>query len=179
MNNQSKRHHPAHIFIDNEIYFLTARIFESKPILIESRKKELLNHISRLFLVNNYGLFAYAILEEHYHLLFKVSKAGLLPKILNKLHGSLSYKWNKDDNLHGRKIFQNYWDYCIRNQRDFWTHFNYIHQNPIKHGLVNNLQDLKEYKCCSYKQWISKKGEEWIGDCFTRYPVKDFIVEGE
>jgi len=179
MNNHIKRHHPPHVFIDNEIYFLTARIFESKPILIDARKDELLNFITRLFLENHYNIFAYVILENHYHILFRISNAKLFPKIINKLHGSLSYKWNKDEESSGRKIFQNYWDYCIRNERDFWTHFNYIHQNPIKHGLVRNLGDLKEYKYCSYKQWLDKKGEKWLGECFAKYPVKDFIIEDE
>ena len=39
-----------------------------------------------------------------------------------------------------RGIWQRrYWEHLIRDQRDFENHMNYIHNNPVKHGLVNNV----------------------------------------
>jgi putative transposase len=36
-----------------------------------------------------------------------------------------------------RGIWQRrYWEHSIRDQRDFGRHFDYIHFNPVKHGLV-------------------------------------------
>ena len=34
-----------------------------------------------------------------------------------------------------------YWEHTIRDQRDFARHFDYIHFNPIKHGLVEHPAD--------------------------------------
>ncbi|WP_206085526.1 REP-associated tyrosine transposase [Massilia polaris] len=36
-----------------------------------------------------------------------------------------------------RGIWQRrYWEHTIRDERDFEAHVNYVHLNPVKHGLV-------------------------------------------
>jgi putative transposase len=41
-----------------------------------------------------------------------------------------------------RGIWQHhYWEHTIRDQRDFARHFDYIHFNPVKHGLVEHPMD--------------------------------------
>ncbi len=87
------------------------------------------------------------------------------------IHGKVSYLVNKKENETGRKVFQNYWDRCIRDEADFWKHFNYIHHNPIKHGCVKNMED---YKFSSYGFWLNKKGKGWLDSCFRLYPIVDF-----
>ncbi len=34
-----------------------------------------------------------------------------------------------------------FWEHVIRDEDDFGRHFDYIHGNPVKHGLVNKLCD--------------------------------------
>ena len=34
-----------------------------------------------------------------------------------------------------------FWDHCIRNEDDYRRHFDYIHYNPVKHGLVHRPLD--------------------------------------
>jgi putative transposase len=64
------------------------------------------------------------------------------------------------------------WDTCIRTDSDLWTRFNYIHQNPVKHGYV---QHLEEWRFSSYSYFLRTKGKEWMDDCWERYPVVDFL----
>lgn len=33
------------------------------------------------------------------------------------------------------------WEHPIRDDRDYWRHFDYIHYNPLKHGHVQRLAD--------------------------------------
>jgi putative transposase len=33
-----------------------------------------------------------------------------------------------------------FWEHTIRDERDFERHFDYIHYNPVKHGLVNEVR---------------------------------------
>ena len=165
-------HHPSHVYLDNTCYFLTARIYNRNKILDTDNKKKILSReIYKVLKKFNCKIFAYVILENHYHLLLKTSRGTDLPKILNLIHGRVAYKLNKIDNTKGRKVFQNYWDYCIRNKNDFWKHFNYIHNNPIKHGHTNNMND---YKFSSYNPWLNKKGYNWLNELLTEYPITDF-----
>jgi putative transposase len=34
-----------------------------------------------------------------------------------------------------------FWEHVIRDQRDFVNHVNYVHYNPVKHGLVKRASD--------------------------------------
>ena len=43
-----------------------------------------------------------------------------------------------------RGIWQRrYWEHTIRDDRDFAVHFDYIHFNPVKHGLVKHPADWR------------------------------------
>jgi len=35
--------------------------------------------------------------------------------------------------------FRRYWEHTIRDERDFAAHMDYIHFNPVKHGLVTQV----------------------------------------
>jgi putative transposase len=34
-----------------------------------------------------------------------------------------------------------FWEHQIRNERDLQRHVDYIHYNPVKHGLVRQVED--------------------------------------
>ena len=41
-----------------------------------------------------------------------------------------------------RDIWQRrYWEHLIRNENDFQAHMDYVHFNPVKHGLVKRVAD--------------------------------------
>jgi putative transposase len=41
-----------------------------------------------------------------------------------------------------RGIWQRrYWEHLIRDERDYQAHMDYVHINPLKHGLVTNVAD--------------------------------------
>ena len=69
------------------------------------------------------------------------------------------------------KIWYQYLDHIITNEGDFYRHLNYIHQNPVKHGVCQNLLD---YNFSSIHKYIENFGKEWITDCFRKYPIIDF-----
>jgi putative transposase len=63
-----------------------------------------------------------------------------------------------------RGIWQRrYWEHTIRDERDFSRHVDYIHINPVKHGLVTRVQD---WPFSSFHRMV-KLGvypEDWAGD---------------
>ncbi len=75
--------------------------------------------------------------------------------------------------MQGRKIFQNYWDRCIRDEADYYKHLNYILHNPFKHRYVSNMSD---YIFSSYNKYLAKYGQEWVSSCFELYPIVDFTL---
>ncbi len=46
-----------------------------------------------------------------------------------------------------------FWEHMIRDQTDFNRHCDYIHYNPVKHGLVNSPL---EWKHSSFRKFVEK-----------------------
>lgn len=57
-----------------------------------------------------------------------------------------------------------FWEHRIRDEKDMIHHVNYIHYNPVKHGLVRCPH---EWPYSSFHRWV-KDGycrEDWLCDC--------------
>lgn len=173
-----KDRRPIHFYTNQFIYFITVRTINNILYFNTSQKKRIIvqqfNSVIKKFQASCY---AWVVLGNHFHFLIKFKNKEDLPNFMRNLNGSISYKINQHDKIKGRKIIDNYWDYCVRNEADFWRHFNYIHNNPIKHRYVKNIKELSKYKFSSFNAWIKKKSEEWVYSCFEEYPILDFTVE--
>jgi putative transposase len=57
-----------------------------------------------------------------------------------------------------------FWDHCIRSEEDMIHHVNYIHYNPIKHGLVHCPH---AWPYSSFHRWVAEGyyREDWLCDC--------------
>jgi REP-associated tyrosine transposase len=49
--------------------------------------------------------------------------------------------WRRDG--HRGVLQPKYWEHTIRDESDFERHADYIHFNPVKHGLVDRPRDWK------------------------------------
>ena len=165
-------HHPHHIYSDNTWYFITAAVYQRRPLLKEPKHKtyvrEQMKSLTAEFRLH---LSAWVILDNHYHVLVKLSNGLELSRLVARLHGSTSYILNKELGLPGRKFWNNYWDVCVNGEGSYWRHFNYIHHNPVKHGYVDRMEN---WEFSSYCWYLQHKGLEWLNDTFMRYPIIDY-----
>lgn len=139
-----------------------------------NRKKQFKTLLKGIYSKFNFKIIAWVILPNHYHLLFKSARGKDLQTICQLMHGGTSHEWNIEDQTPGRKVWTNYRDYCPRDRRDFYTHFNYIHHNPVKHRVARTMG---EWDYSSYNWYIQRKGKEWMADCFIQYPIIDFSIK--
>jgi REP element-mobilizing transposase RayT len=101
---------------------------------------EVLDYLRDFFIGKDedlYGLVAFAIMPNHVHILFK--QQGSLSKTMQILKGSSSIAINRLLNRKGKFWEVNYYDRAIRNEKHFFTVYDYIQNNPIK----ANLRDAK------------------------------------
>ncbi len=56
-----------------------------------------------------------------------------------------------------------YWEHAIRNDADFERHVDYIHYNPVKHGLVTRVADWPH---SSFHRYVERRvlPADWGGD---------------
>ena len=46
-----------------------------------------------------------------------------------------------------------FWEHALRDERDYQNHFDYLHFNQVKHGLVKNVMD---WPYSSFHHWVEK-----------------------
>ena len=75
--------------------------------------------------------------DSDYSLRLRMIKArfsAALPKSENR---SVSRQKRGERGIWQRR----FWEHLIRDEQDYNVHMDYIHINPVKHGLVNSVQD--------------------------------------
>lgn len=169
-------HRPPHLILNNTWYFITAHTYKQSSIFQPQPHKEIWLE-TLIEITSGYGidLFAWALLQNHYHVLMYFNNANCLPNFIQRFHGSTAYQLNKLDETKGRTIWYSYWDRCVRDEKDFWTKFNYIHYNPVKHRYVDRMG---KWEYSSFRSVISQYGEEWMDDVLSSYPVIECNFEG-
>ena len=77
-------------------------------------------------------------MPDHFHVLID-SKDVSPSDIMKSFKLSFGYNYRKRKGLKSGRIWQaRYWDHIIRNREDLNNHIDYIHYNPVKHGMINN-----------------------------------------
>ena len=83
---------------------------------------------------------AWAVFSNHYHFVAHsppdAPDAASLPDMLSILHTQTARWINRLDNAPNRKVWCNYWETKLTYQRSYLARLNYVHQNPVRHGLV-------------------------------------------
>ena len=171
-------HTPAHLFVDDTPYFITAAIHEKRRLLADADlKAQLLEMIQENFQAVGWQLNDWVILDNHYHLLGVSRKGTDLSKIMGRTHYHSAHEIRLATGCE-TPVWWNYWDYCPRDEREYLVRLNYLLTNPIKHGYVENLRD---YPFSSFHRLLETEGRESLVKQFYDYPeYKDLkIVEDE
>ena len=101
---------------------------------------------------SGYKLYAYCLMGNHIHLLIKEGKEDL-GIIMRRIGASYVFWYNWKYERCGHLFQDRYKSEVVENVNYFLTVLRYIHQNPLKAGLV---KDIKEYKWSSYSDFIEK-----------------------
>ncbi|MGE0749182.1 MAG: transposase [Variibacter sp.] len=64
-----------------------------------------------------------------------------------------------------------FWEHTIRDEQDFAGHVDYIHFNPVKHGLVTRVRDWPHSSFHRYVH-LGLLPDDWGGDVRQAHPGK-------
>ena len=149
-------HNPPHLFVPDAIYMLTGSIYQGEPLLRSSARKEEWRHAFHTSAeIYQWLIIAWVVLDNHYHAIVRSpGNPEMLSKFTGSYHKFTARDWNDKDGLKGRKVWWNYWDTCIRSQRDFVNRLKYVLWNPVKHGLVERPED---YSFSNYREFMANQ----------------------
>ena len=117
-------------------YFVTFATWQRRRLFV-------VDNYARLFLKTLYGyrrpgrfqLHAFVLMPDHVHLLLTPAPEITLERSLQLIKGGYSHAFGVE--FGNTEIWQRgFTDHRIRDVRDFEQHREYIHENPVKRGLV-------------------------------------------
>ncbi len=131
----------------NRPVFVTCVTLDRRPILTELIRPLIAarRHIRYL----GVKVPAWVVLPDHLHAIIELGDnplSGTLHRFKRKL-SAVCYSRSR----RGRIWQHRFWDHIVRDQEDFNRHLDYIHYNPVKHGLSLGPQ---EWAWSSYHRWL-------------------------
>jgi putative transposase len=128
-------------------YFVTFPTWQRRRLFV-------VESYARLFLKTLYGyrrqgrfeLHAFVLMPEHVHLLLTPATDVTLERSIQFIKGGYSHTLGAVLGRKGEVWQRGFTDHRIRNAEDYDAHRVYIHENPVKRGLVEHAQD---YRYCS------------------------------
>ena len=136
-------------------YFITQITYQRETWLCSNiGRKALREAIENVRQKYPFSIEAFVLLPDHFHCLWTLPlddgnisvRLRLIKTYITKnyqqelginLAISQSRQKRKESNLWQRR----FWEHLIRNDKDFASHCDYIHYNPVHHGFCNNPQD--------------------------------------
>jgi len=139
---------PVHRSEENGTYMVTAatlgkaHLFDT-PLHLDALESALL----RLSKQYGWQLEAWSVFPNHYHFIARGNPdSKSLRQLISHLHTESARELNRTTRNQGRKIWHNFWDSQLTFERSYLARLNYVHQNPVKHGLV---PVANQYRWCS------------------------------
>ncbi len=155
------------IYLNDHCYFFTAVTHNRNPIFQSPEQVQLLRDAFRYVQERrSFDLLAASVMPDHIHCLWRMQDRD----------SNYSVRWQmiktaftrKIRKVHpGKEVWQpRFWEHVIRNEEDFKRHLDYIHYNPVKHGLCKSPHD---WQYSSFQRYL--KAGFYAPDWGKEYPT--------
>ena len=141
-------HAPIHRLNSDGIFMVTGATLYKEHLFAGEQRLNLLERLL-LSLAKQFRcqLEAWSVFSNHYHFIGRNSHGSNdLYLLLRELHSDSARELNDLDDRVGRQVWFNFWDTKLTFERSYLARLNYVHQNPVKHGLVDRAS---KYPWCS------------------------------
>lgn len=142
-------------------YFFTVNLQDRGTTLLVDQIDLLRASVRRVRGLRPFHIDAWVVLPDHMHALWTLPEGDAeypfrwqAIKMLFSRAIPAGEALSRSRALRGeRGIWQRrYWEHTIRDERDYAAHFDYIHFNPVKHGLVS---EVAEWPFSSYHRAVA------------------------
>ncbi|MBP7055828.1 MAG: transposase [Candidatus Omnitrophica bacterium] len=136
----------------NAAYFLTTNTENSLPVFNNHKNcKILLVTLEYFKLVLDYRLYGFCIMPTHLHLAIHPFGIYNFSYIMKMIKGSFTRKLNKAGGITGKIWQKGFYDEYIRDELHLIRVLEYMHNNPIKAGLIKAAE---EYPFSSFNHYV-------------------------
>ena len=143
------------------LHHVIIRGIEKKNIVKnEYDRKDFVKRLGRLSTETETAVFAWALLSNHAHILLRSSDSGI-SHFMRRLLTGYAINYNLRHKRHGH-LFQNRYKSIICEEDSYFRELvRYIHLNPLRANLVDNLDELDQYFWSGHGVLVGKQKNDW------------------
>lgn len=132
-------------------YFFTVNCLQRQNNDILVRHIDFLREVvAKIKKTHPFTIHAWVVLPEHMHCVIELPEGDddfstrwmLIKMLFSKGIPKNERRSRTRIGRRERGVWQRrYWEHLIRDERDYLAHVDYVHINPVKHGLVEHVKD--------------------------------------
>ena len=179
----------ARIDAPGALHHIIVRGIERRNIFKDDRDRyDFLERLGPILEQTHTACYAWALIPNHFHLLLRTGTQSVA-SVMRRLLTGYAAGYNRRQKRHGH-LFQNRYKSILCQEDAYLLELvRYIHLNPLRAGLVKDLNDLERYAFCGHGVITGKRQHSWqdiqpvlahfgnrIGTARTRY--KAFVADG-
>lgn len=151
----------ARIYSETGIYHIMLRGNEKRKIFLDDEdRKRFVYTLFEKASEEKSNIYAYCLMDNHVHLLLYEHSANIA-RLMKRINVSFVYYFNKKYKRVGHLFQDRYKSEIVDNEYYLLAAVRYIHNNPVKAGIVSCPE---QYWWSSYCDYIYKKRNEIIVD---------------
>ena len=126
----------------------------------EEDRKDFVERLEDLLPESGTACYAWALLPNHAHFLFRTGQVGL-SEVMRRLLTGYAVRFNRRHRRHGH-LFQNRYKSIVC-QEDVYLRelVRYIHLNPLRAGVVSSVHELAKYPYSGHSVLMERRRNEW------------------
>ncbi len=151
----------ARIDAPGALHHIVIRGIEGKAIFKDDTDREdLIERLSSLLQETVTPCYAWALMTNHVHLLLRTGSVPIA-SVMRRLLTGYAVRFNRKHRRHGH-LFQNrYKSILCEEDRYLKQLVAYIHLNPVRAGIVEDVAALKVFAYTGYSALMGKKPRPW------------------
>ena len=154
-------------------YFFTVTLQDRRSRLLVEQVDALRNAVRKARATRPFHIDAWVVLPDHMHCVWTLPAGDSdystrwrdIKRRFAKAQPKTEFVAKARAERGERGIWQRrFWEHTIINETDYAAHLDYIHLNPVKHGLVANAID---WPYSSFHRYVAAGiyNPDWMGRC--------------
>jgi putative transposase len=143
------------------LHHVIIRGIERRNIFRDNKDRDnLLERLSTILPETNTSCYAWALMSNHAHFLFRSGESGI-SNVMGRLLTGYAVNFNRRYRRHGQ-LFQNRYKSIICQEDNYLMELvRYIHLNPLRVNIVSNISELDRYPYSGHSSLMNYQKREW------------------
>ncbi len=143
------------------LHHIMARGIEKRRIFENNADSDnFLTRLADILKETKTACYAWALIPSHFHLLLRTGTVSI-STIMRRLLTGYALWYNRRHRRHGH-LFQNRYKSILCQEDTYLLELvRYIHLNPLRAGLVQDMKQLERYQYCGHSVLMAKRKDDW------------------